>query len=157
MKQIIFLLTLGIFLITQINVSAQRSEESKKRWEKYRAEKVAFLTTNLDLTPEEAQNFWPIYNKMDKEKSEAQRKRRELEHKVRDAGETLSDEDIVKLTREFAMTMEKEGALPNKYNEEFLKILPPQKVLKMYKVEGEFRMHMIKRYRDQRKNGGKHP
>lgn len=157
MKQIIFLLTLGIFLVAQTNVLAQRNEDNKKRWERYRSEKVAFLTTNLDLTPEEAQEFWPVYNKMDKEKSEAQQRRRELEHKVRDAGETLSDDEIVKLTREFAATMEKEGALPNKYNEEFLKILPPKKVLKLYKVESEFRMHMIKKYRDQRKNGGKHP
>ena len=157
MKHIIFLLTLGIFLVAQINVHAQRNENNKERWEKYRAEKVAFLTTNLDLTPEEAQKFWPIYNKMDKEKSEAQQKRRELEHKVRDGGESLSDEAIIKLTREFATTMEKEGALHNKYNEEFLKILPPKKVLSLYKAEGDFRIHMIKKYRDQRKNGGKHP
>lgn len=157
MKQLIFLISLGIFLITQTTVSGQRSENHKERWEKYRSEKVAFLTTNLDLTPEEAQKFWPVYNQMDKEKSAVQKKRRELEHKVRDAGETLSDEDIVKLTREFASNMESEGALNTKYNEEFLKILPPKKILKLYKAEGEFRMYMIRKYRDQRKKEGEHP
>jgi len=157
MKQIILLLTLGVFLIAQTSVVAQKSDNHKKRWEKYKTEKVAFLTTNLDLTPQEAQKFWPVYNQMDNEKSEAQKKRRELERKVRDAGETLSDVEIIKLTREFASNMKKEGALNEKYNEEFLKILPPQKVLKLYKVENEFRMYMIRKYRDQREKEEKHP
>ena len=157
MKQLIFLITLGIFLVSQSTVLAQRSESQKDRWEKYKTEKVAFLTTNLDLTPQEAQKFWPIYNQMDKEKSEAQIKRRELERKVRDSGETLSDEESIKLTREFTSNMKKEGALNVKYNEEFLKILPPQKVLKLYKAENEFRMYMIRKYRDQRRNEERHP
>ncbi|MEN8117241.1 MAG: hypothetical protein ABFS16_09695 [Bacteroidota bacterium] len=156
MKRVIFFITLTIFLTTQITTFAQRPGH-KELWEKYKSEKVAFLTTNLDLTPEEAQKFWPIYNQMDKEKSEAQMKRRELENKVRDAGETLTDDEIVKLTREFAKTMEKEGTMRTQYNEEFLKILPPKKVLKLYQAENEFRMHMFKKFRDQRKNGNKHP
>jgi len=157
MKRLIFLLTLSVFLIAQSTVFAQRSDSHKDRWEKYRAEKVAFLTTNLDLTPVEAQKFWPVYNQMDKEKSEAQRKRRELEHQVRDAGETLADKQIIMLTREYASNMKKEGALNEKYNEEFLKILPPRKVLKLYKAEGEFRMYMMKKYRDKRKKEGEYP
>ncbi len=159
MKRIIFLLTIAVLLFAQSTVFAQRGQgHDKERWEKYKAEKVAFLTTNLDLTPEEAQKFWPVYNQMEKEKSEMQMRRREMEHKVRDAEETLSDNEIIKLTREFASTQEKEGALNTKYNEEFLKILSPQKVLKLYKVEGEFRMYLFKKYRDQnRKEGSKHP
>ena len=65
MKQIILLLTLGVFLIAQTSVVAQKSDNHKKRWEKYKTEKVAFLTTNLDLTPQEAQKFWPVYNEME--------------------------------------------------------------------------------------------
>lgn len=159
MKRIIFLFTVTVLLFAQSTVFAQRGEgHNKERWERYKAEKVAFLTTNLNLTPEEAQKFWPVYNQMEKEKSEMQMKRRELEHKVRDAEETLSDKEIIILTREFAGTQEKEGALNTKYNEEFLKILSPQKVLQLYKVEGEFRMYLFKKYRD--KNGkpdSKHP
>lgn len=157
MKRLIFLFTISIFLLNQSAVYAQKGDGHKERWEKYRSEKVAFLTTNLNLTPEEAQKFWPVYNQMDKEKSDAQKKRRELEHKVRDAGESLSDKEITLLTREFAGNMKKEGALMEKYNEEFLKILPPKKVLKLYQVENEFRMYMFKKYRENRKGEEKCP
>lgn len=156
MKKILFLFTISIFLLSQTQAFAQRGEgHNKERWEKYKAEKVSFLTTNLDLSPAEAQKFWPVYNQMEKEKSEMQMIRRELEQKVRDAAETLSDSEIVKLTREFASNQEKEGALNSKYNEEFLKILPPKKVLQLYKVEGEFRMHLFKKYRDKGKDENK--
>jgi hypothetical protein len=44
--------------------------------------------------------------------------------------------------------MENEGELYIKYNDEFLKILPPEKVLKLYRSENEFRMYMIRKFRD---------
>lgn len=157
MKQIIFLFTISIFLLSQSTVYGQRGDDHKERWEKYRSEKVAFLTTNLNLTPAEAQKFWPVYNQMDKEKSDAQKKRRDLENQVRDAGESLSDKEITKLTREYAGNMKMEGDLLDKYNEEFLKILPPKKVLKLYQVENEFRMYMFKKYRNQKKDDKNHP
>jgi len=41
--------------------------------------------------------------------------------------------------------------LSEQYNEEYLKILPAKKVLKLYKVEGEFRMHMFNKMREKDK------
>jgi Spy/CpxP family protein refolding chaperone len=151
MKQIIVFLSFAFFLFSTTMASGQRGDGHQERWEKYKAEKVAFLTTNLDLSPEEAQKFWPVYNQMEKEKSEVQQKRHELEAKVREAAETLSDEQIITLTREFAHNQEEEGTLSTKYNEKFLKILAPKKVLQLYKVEGEFRMYLFKKYRDKDK------
>lgn len=153
MKKLLIFLTFGIFILSQSIAFAQRDDsKDKDRWEKYRAEKVAFLTTNLDLSPQEAQKFWPVYNQLQKEKSLSQEKRRNLEHKLRDAEQTLSDKEIITLTREYASSMEKEGVLNTKYNEDFLKILPPKKVLKLYQVENEFRMYMFRKARDRGKD-----
>ncbi len=149
MKKIIFLLTITAFFINPSLVLAQNDDKAHQdRWEKYRSEKVAFLTNKLDLSSSEAQKFWPVYNEMDKERSEVQRDRRELDRQVREATEKLSDAEITKLTRAYASNAEKEGSLATKYNEEFLKILSPQKVLKLYKAENEFRMYMFRKYRD---------
>lgn len=149
MKQQIILFTFLFTIISSGVVNAQRGAGyHTDRWEKYRSEKVAFLTSNLDLTPVEAEQFWPVYNQMDKERWAVQRMRREMEEKVRDAGDSMTDKEVIKLTREFAESMQKEGALSAKYNEEFLKILPPKKVLNLYKGEKEFRMYMIKKYRN---------
>lgn len=154
---IIFLSVIIVFL--NFTVIAQDKDSREERMEKYRAEKVSFLTTQLDFTPAEAEKFWPIYNQMEKERWEAQKSRRELEQKVKETEETLSDNDVIKLTREYSGSMQKEGALLTSYNEKLLKVLPPKKVLKLYKTENEFRMYMIKKYRDShnKEKGDKHP
>ena len=148
MKREIVIILSVMFVFMNAAVIAQQKESHEVRMEKYRTEKVSFLSTRLDLTPAEAEKFWPIYNQMDKERWEAQKARRDLENKVSEAEESLSENEIIKLTREFSGSMQKEGALVASYNEKLLKVLPPKKVLKLYKTENQFRMHMIKKYRD---------
>jgi hypothetical protein len=155
MKKIIFMVLAGIFIFTGYRTMAQ-NESHEARMERYRTEKIAFLTTKMELTSAEAEKFWPIYNQLEKERWEAQKCRRDLEDKVRDAEENLSENEVTKLTRDFAGSMQKEGDLMTSYNEKFLKVLTPKKVLKLYKAENEFRMNMIRKYRDNDK-GDKGP
>ena len=150
MKRIISSLII-ILIIALTNAQAQ-SKKHEEKWEKFRSEKIAFLTSSLELTPQEAEKFWPVYNQMEKERWESQKLRREMGEKIRDAEESLSDREITELTREFANSMQKEADILVRYNEKFLKILPPAKVLKLYKAENEFRMHMIKKFRDRHNN-----
>lgn len=147
-----FIIILLVTVTTAIN--AQHSDKKhENKWDKYRSEKIAFLTSKLELTPAEAEKFWPVYNQLEKERWEAQKMRRQMEEKVRDAEESMSDEKITQLTRNFAGSWKKEADLLIEYNEKFLDILTPEKVLTLYKAESEFRMHMIKKFRDRRKNG----
>lgn len=150
MKKIVYLLTLTAFITGSLTVSGHEYHEKshKDKWEKYRAEKIAFLTDKLQLTPDEAQRFWPVYNELEQKRWEAQKSRRELERKVREAEESLSEKKVIALTREFAGSMEKESELYAEYNEKLLKVLPPHKVLMLYKAENEFKMHMIRKFRD---------
>ncbi|UZD23242.1 hypothetical protein PBT90_07555 [Algoriphagus halophytocola] len=55
------LLLLGFFLILAGSSQAQRDDDRYDR-EKLESARVAFITTRLDLTPEQAEKFWPIYN-----------------------------------------------------------------------------------------------
>lgn len=149
MKNIFKIVIVVILLISSVSVKAQDENKGKSRWERFRAEKVSFLTEKLELTPTEAQKFWPVYNELEKSRWEAQKARRDLEARVHDVEEkNLSTKEIIQLTRDYSSSMEKEGELYVKYNEEFLKILPPEKVLNLYRSENEFRMYMIRKYRD---------
>lgn len=151
MKRILILSVMFAFFVSAF--AQPGNKEHEDRWEKFRSEKVAFLTTYLELTPAEAQKFWPVYNQLEKERWEAQKTRKQLEEKVLEAGESMRDNQIKQLTREFAGSLKKEADMAAEYNEKFLDILPPGKVLKLYKAENEFRMHMIKKFRDRRRNG----
>ena len=150
MKRELNIVFIGLLLFITMQTHGQ-DQPRDERWEKIKAEKVAFLTTQLALTPAEAEKFWPIYNEMEQQRWNAQRARRELENKVSEAEESLSENEVIKLTRDFAGSMAKEGALLSGYNEKLLKVIPAKKVLKLYKAENEFRMNMIRKFRDNNK------
>ena len=49
-------------LFAQPQGNKPSEEQRKKEFERIQSEKIAFITQELDLSPEEAQVFWPVYN-----------------------------------------------------------------------------------------------
>lgn len=144
MKKTIILLLPLVFLFTLAG-NAQRKEGPD--FERFKSQKIAFLSEKMNLSPAEAQKFWPVYNQLEKERMDLQIKRRELEMKTRDEKATFTDQEVIMMTREIAASFKKEADNAVAYNEKFLKILPPQKVLLLYRAENQFRVHMFDQYR----------
>lgn len=142
------LLILFTLMMVSPSMEAQKREEGEKPdFDKFKSKKISFITEKLSLTPQEAEKFWPVYNQFEKERMECQHKRRELERKAFDESKTLSDQEITKTLKEISDTFKKENELNDIYNEKFLKILSPQKVLLLYRAEGQFRAHMFDQFK----------
>ncbi len=146
MKKIILIILLSFAFSS---LFAQRGNQ-QINFEQFKSQKIAFITEKLNLTPKEAQEFWPVYNQFENERMEIQKKRRELEQKTWDENVKMSDQEIIRTTRSIAATFKKEAELSESYNEKFLKILPPQKVLQLYRAENQFRAHMFEQFRRRR-------
>ncbi len=100
-----------------------------QRIEKIQALKIAFITQRLDLTPAEAEKFWPIYNDYEHELNNLRLNNRN--------GDVLDNEQ--KLLN-----------IKKKYSPSFEKVLGPQKLNKFFNAEKEFRNILIKRLKAQR-------
>ena len=124
MKKLYMILT---FIGMAFFAHAQDEQEPGKKQQDIEALKVAFISRELELTPEEAQQFWPLYNQYAKE----------LRTAVKD------DEDI--LERD-----EKVLNLRKRYRDQFTKVLGPQRMNKLYNAEGRFRQILIKSIRNQK-------
>lgn len=110
--------------------------------EQIEAIKVAFITSKLDLTSEEAQKFWPVYNNYQKEWMELMKKRRE----ARLSGSASANEKInTDLDYDNRML-----ELKKKYKKLYLKAIPAEKILLLYQAEREFREHLIKQLKNRR-------
>ena len=133
------------YLALRAQDNSQRQQIDRNNW---RASKISFLTDKLQLTPAEAQKFWPVYNEFDRLRWEAQRARRDLENKLRSSKDKLSDKEMIQLTRDYSGSLQKESDLLIKYNEEFLKILPPEKVLTLYQAENDWMRFQLNRFRE---------
>jgi len=67
------------------------SEEKRKKIE---SQKIAFITKALDLSSEEAQVFWPVYNDFSDEMKTIRKKRREVFSKARKNRSSLTEKEI---------------------------------------------------------------
>ena len=121
--------------------------ENKCEWkEKMMSERVAFLTMEMNLTPEEAQVFWPIYNQIHTEKDKAM-------HDVFSAYKTLEDavkagkpeKEISKLLDAYLAAKEKQSEIEKAADEKFRKVLPTEKVARLYLGEEKFRRQHIRK------------
>ena len=75
MKNRLFSTIAAIFVMASFaggNAFAQPGPQEDWK-EKMQSVKIAFLTTEIGLTPTEAQNFWPIYNSVSEELDKAMR------------------------------------------------------------------------------------
>jgi len=126
----------------------QPKEQNSDRMEKFKAEKIAYMTEKLDLSPAEAQKFWPVYNEFEQERFASQGKRHELDKKIREFEDSISDKEILELNHQLVQSFQDEADVVKKYNEKLMKILSPKKVLMVYKAENQFRMEMIRKFRE---------
>lgn len=140
---------LALFSLTRTAVFAHQEGDWR---EKMRAERVAFLTTAMELTPAEAEKFWPVYNSMEAE-------RRASFGKVMRAYKALSDgvaagktdEELAVLVNDYTTANKNSHSVEAKYTPQLVKILSVSKVAKMFVAEEEFRRQQIGRWSSSKK------
>lgn len=143
MKKIMILLLCAItpFLTTKAQGPGARKE-------KIEALKIAYITKKLNLSPEEAQKFWPIYNKY---QAELEKLRKDFKGEMSDELlnlEQLSSSEADKALNDMLAFKTNEVELTKKYTAEFKKVLSSQKVVKLFIAEQEFKKELLKMLRE---------
>ncbi|MDD4189727.1 MAG: hypothetical protein PHI28_00210 [Mangrovibacterium sp.] len=143
-------LTISLFFL-MAGTFAQPGKGKFENFEKYKALKVSFMTGKLELTPQEAEQFWPIYNEFEKKRFEFHHARRDMEQRIKENGADYSEDEFRKISNEMVDQYRKEYELMKEYNEKFLKVLPAKKVVLISQVENDFRFKMIREFRENKK------
>ena len=144
MKKLI--LTFIVFSIFATTANAQY----KKGREKIRAYKVSFLTEKLDLTPDEAEKFWPIYNKYDKNMMSLHREERvSIKKKIKENGgiEKLSEKESKEILKNIQTINKQRYEIKAKFHKQVSKILPYKKILALEIAEHDFHRSLFKKYK----------
>lgn len=151
---------ISTFIIAAVAVSAAISasaQEHKDDWKKkMMSEKVAFFTVELDLTPEEAQLFWPVYNKMEKARDEAHKNVIEAFVNLEKALESQkTGKEVESLLEAYLKALDNQKAVDLNATKAFKDVLPIEKVAKLYVKEEVFRRQYIRRLHGGSKNGSR--
>ncbi len=139
-------LTVLLLSTISIGVMAQRNLDPKTL-EAIKIRKIGFLTDQLNLTPAEAEKFWPLYNELEKKKIALENKKRELEELVTEPKPGLTAADYRKLAIELATTHVTEGKLIEEYNLKMMDVIPAEKVVRIYVSERKFRTTLMREFR----------
>ena len=146
-----FALTLCLFASVLLFAQPQgkpNEEQRKKDWERLQAEKIAFITQELDLTPEEAQVFWPVYNQCWKEVLASHKATREAFAGIRGKqAEGLTDKEMEKKLDAYIQASTRSNQVLADWYPKFKQVLPIRKVAKLYQAEEAFQQRMINNLR----------
>lgn len=126
---------------------AQREDKSAVDKEKLESAKIAFITKRLDLTPEQAEKFWPLYNQHSKDK-------RTLMRGVYDPvqkDEKLTDEKALELIDRKFSTQQKILELEKGFLKKIVQVITPVQALQLEDVNKDFARHI---YRMQKRKKG---
>ena len=107
--------------------------------------KIAFLTKRLDLTPDQAEKFWPIYNQYTYELKTLRERNTKVLLNVYINIETMSDIELNDIVSQELTFRQNELDVTKKYIPQFKSVLPVRKVLKLFKAEEDFKKELIKR------------
>lgn len=124
----------SFFILSGFSIQAQNGNRLE-------ALKIAYITKKMDLSPDEAQRFWPIYNLYAAELKQAR-------------------QDAVKNNETEIVLDENQLRIRKKYNSQFNQVLSPEKVNTFFKSEKEFGVFVQKEMerrelRTQKRNGNR--
>lgn len=125
MKKYLLILT---FLLGSFSVASAQEGEDLTKQEKIQALYVAYVTQQLQFTPEEAQKFWPVHAQFANE---------------------------LKGVKPDLPELEKQQAYLNikkKYQENFNRIIGVNRCERFFRMDGEFKRKLMDRVQKQRNN-----
>ncbi|UAY52355.1 hypothetical protein [Ferruginibacter albus] len=132
MKKIYLLIS---FLFVISFVKAQNGQPGNRQ-QNIEALKVAFISKELNLTPQEAEKFWPVYNQYSQET-------KAIYKSYHDNPDVIGrDEKILNVRKS--------------YKERFIAIIGADRTNKLFDAENRFRELLIKQLRNRKADGNQH-
>jgi hypothetical protein len=138
-----------LFFLLSLNFYGQ-GERLKEKKEQIKAMKVAFLTTELDLTSNEAEKFWPLYNTFDDKQFELRHQKMKAYFRRMEDNELdkLSEKEAAALLNQIENNEEELFNLRKKFVANIKEILPSVKIIKLKKAEEDFNRKLLQQYKE---------
>lgn len=142
MKKLIMIIGL---LTAGLAVAAQTQETL----DKIEAAKIALITERLDLTPAQAEKFWPIYKEFTNRQLELRDEFQQL-RRGHDPGKATEEENQRML--ELGMQIkERQLDLEKSYSQRLQQVITTRQLMSLRKAESDFREMLMERVRQQQR------
>jgi hypothetical protein len=136
--------TLALCLCAFAHAFAQPEDDLEDRMDRLESAKVAFITRELNLTTDEAQRFWPVFNEYTDRRKANRKMQRANQDNVRANFGSMSERDLDAALSKALEHEQKDVDLKKEYVARFKTILPVAKVVRLYGAEEKFKREVLK-------------
>lgn len=139
-------LTLVVLLIFSVAIA-----QNDKKLDRIKALRVAYISNKLELTKEEAEKFWPVFNTFDDKQLDLRIQKRILTFKLQKQNSTINAEKEMSAILDESEKIEDEMQSNRKTFVKNLKgIISPQKIILLKRLEIEFKQELINKIKDKK-------
>lgn len=141
----VFFFTLGLMLFSLSSIAQQNHikprKHSDQRKEKIESARIGFITQRLNLKPEQAEKFWPVYNEYQNQKKEI----RKNMHKIKkmNSNLTITDEQIIKNINKMIDLKQQKLDIEKECIFKLQKVLTARQLVELHKAENDFTMMLL--------------
>lgn len=132
-----------IFLFIMSVYPVIRSSAQNPNLEKLNNYKIGFFTKKLNLTSEEAEKFWPVYNDYQSQRNQIQLEKLKLNRNFNQNGSTLSDDQLEEMGDKYVECLVQESNLAVAFHKKIKEVLPPVKVILYYQAENQYKAQLL--------------
>lgn len=148
-KSLTILLLLFVMAVTAV-AQAPLSSTDRERWlDEIRNLKHDYLAKELNLTREQQNEFFPLYDAMQDEIEQLNTRTRELEAAI-SSDESASDLQVENAVRTVFEQRRAEGQIEMTYFDKFRDILNPRQLLQLKDAERKFTRQLVNQHRRMR-------
>jgi hypothetical protein len=119
--------------------------QPRENKEKLKAHKIAFITDRLQLTPAEAEKFWPVYNEHEAFMQSLQKDFRKAHPFEPEDIETMKDSEANALIEDHIRHEQQMLDQRKAFLAKLQGVIPPKKILMLMEAEKDFRVEVVKR------------
>jgi Spy/CpxP family protein refolding chaperone len=145
MKKIIYIL-----LLMPILSMAQNRQGDGGRLQKIHSAKIGMITERLNLTPEQAPQFWAVYNEYENKKIDL---KKSIRRTMDDATSlAATDDKIIAAQKQVILLRKKELDLEDEYMSKILKTITPRQFSELKRTEANFNKMLIEKLNEKADN-----
>ena len=140
-----YLFSALLIIITITTASAQNNQKDRPHFspEEFKAKQQAYITEKAELSPEEAEAFFPLFFELQKQKFDLERNARKNFKKNRN--EKMTEEECRSFVYNTADAKIEVAKLEREYVDKYLNILSPCKLRKVQRAEWLFQRDLMKK------------
>lgn len=139
-----YIIAACLYLIS-LDAIAQQNGRLEERVE---SQRIGFITQRVDLSAEQAQKFWPVYNAYRKEERELQKSRAPGQK-----FQSMTDDEAVAFVDNLMVVEQKILDLRKGFINDIQSMLQPRQILRFLQAERAFKERLVEVLRRERDRG----